>query len=185
MERLLATSRYLVILAVAGCLLAAAALYLYGLLAVVRVVIATLVADLTNLGKAEHRVVVVAERLAVDLIQLADVFLLGTVIYLVGLGLHLLFINPRLPARPWLAVEDLDGLKEMLVRVIILLVGVTFLGSYVEHADDIPVMELSISASIVVVAFSLVILVAKLPDWSKANERSATRTSELETGERG
>jgi uncharacterized membrane protein YqhA len=170
MSRLLSTSRYVILLAVAGCFLGAAALFAYGLLAVVRVVIATLAADVAHLGDTEHDVVVTAEHLAVALIQLADVFLLGTVIYLVGLGLHLLFITPQLPARPWIAVADLDDLKEMLVRVIVLLVGVTFLGSFVEQADDVPLWDLSVATALVVVAFSLVILVGKLPDWSQAKE---------------
>ncbi|MCC2628216.1 MAG: hypothetical protein K0S14_1866 [Thermomicrobiales bacterium] len=170
MSRLLPTSRYLVLLAVAGCFLATAALFAYGLLAVVRVVFATLVADVAHLGDTQHDVVATAEHLAVALIQLADVFLLGTVIYLVGLGLHLLFIAPQLPARPWIAVADLDDLKEMLVRVIILLVGVTFLGSFVEQADDVPLWDLSVATALVIVAYSLVILVGKLPTWSRAKE---------------
>jgi uncharacterized membrane protein YqhA len=170
MTRVLSASRYLVVLAVAGCFVAATALFAYGLLAVVRVVIGTFAADLANLdrGRTQRHVVVTAEHLAVNLIQLADVFLLGTVIYLIGLGLHLLFVNPRLPTQPWIAVANLDDLKAMLVRVIILLVGVTFLGSFVEHADEVPVLELSAATALVVFAFTLVILVARIPDWSKA-----------------
>ena len=167
MPQLLKVSRYLVVLAIAGCVIGAAALFVYGLLAVIRVVWATVVADLAVFGQNDANVVATAEHLAVALIQLADVFLLGTVIYLVGLGLHLLFINPQLPDEPWLAIGDLDDLKEMLVRVIVLLVGVTFLGSFVEHADDVEVLELSIASAIIVAAFSLVILVAKLPDWQR------------------
>jgi uncharacterized membrane protein YqhA len=167
---LLTFSRYLVVLAIVGCVLGAAALFAYGLAAVVRVVWSTIAADLAAFGQPDADVVATAEHLAVDLIQLADVFLLGTVIYLVGLGLHLLFINPRLPDEPWLAIGNLDDLKEMLVRVIVLLVGVTFLGSFVEHADDVEVLELSIASAIIVAAFSLVILVAKLPDWRRSHD---------------
>ena len=165
--RLLPATRYLIILAVVGCFLAAAALFAYGLVAVIRVVWLTVVADATNLTTADVQVVAIAEHLAVDLIQLADVFLLGTVIYLVGLGLHLLFVNPQLPDQPWIAVSDLDDLKDMLVRVIVLLIGVTFLGAFVEQADDVPVLELGMTAAVVVAAYTLVILVAKLPDWSR------------------
>src|SRR5215213_376922 len=72
--RLLPASRYLIILAVAGCFLAAAALFTYGLLAVVRVVWVTVIADVTNLATSDVQIVAGAEHLAVDLIQLADVF---------------------------------------------------------------------------------------------------------------
>jgi uncharacterized membrane protein YqhA len=72
------------------------------------------------------------------------------------------------------AVGDLDDLKEMLVRVIILLVGVTFLGAFVEQADDVPLQELSVATAIVVVAFAVLILVSKLPNWSRlGHERPA------------
>ena len=170
MARMLTASRYLVVLAVIGCFLAAAALFGYGLLAVIRVLFETFADDVAHIGAAGQDVVTTAEHLAVDLVQLADVFLLGTVIYLVGLGLHLLFVNPWLPTEPWVAVGDLDDLKEMLVRVIVLLVGVTFLGSFVEQADDMPVQELSIATAVVVAAFSLLILVSKVPNWSRPDD---------------
>ncbi len=176
MLRLLPASRYLIFLAVAGCFLAAAALFAYGLLAVVRVVWVTVIADAANLATSDIQIVTGAEHLAVDLIQLADVFLLGTVIYLVGLGLHLLFVNTQLPDQPWIAVHDLDDLKEMLVRVIVLLIGVTFLGAFVEQADDVPILELGMTAAVVVAAFALVILVAKLPDWSRADSARHARS---------
>jgi uncharacterized membrane protein YqhA len=180
--RLLSASRYLVALAVIGSFIAAAALFAYGLLAVIRIVWVTVATDLATLGSAEHRVIPVAERLAVDLIQLTDVFLLGTVIYLVGLGLHLVFVNPNLAAQPWVAVEDLDSLKALLVRVIVVLVGVTFLGSFVEHADEIPILELGIATALVVAAFTLVILVAKLPDRSQARAEHVPRLDEKGRG---
>jgi uncharacterized membrane protein YqhA len=176
--RLLPATRYLVALAVAGSFLSAAALFAYGLLAVFRIIWVTVSTDLANLGDTAHDVTIVAERLAVNLIQLTDVFLLGTIIYLVGLGLHLVFINPNLPAQPWVAVEDLDSLKALLVRVIVVLVGVTFLGSFVEHADDVPVLELSIATALVVAAFTLVIFVAKLPDRSSKEAEQRARSPE-------
>jgi len=180
MSRFLAMSRYLFLLAIAGCFLGAAALFAYGLLAVIRVVWSTVAADIAAFGHADADVVATAEHLGVALIQLADVFLLGTVIYLVGLGLHLLFINPNLPAEPWLAFGGLDDLKEMLVRVVILLVGVTYLGSFVDHADDVDLLELSIASAIVVLAFSLVIVVAKLPDWFRErHDRETQRSGEI------
>ena len=51
--------------------------------------------------------------------------------------------------------------------VIILLVGVTFLGSFVEQADDAPLGELSVATAIVVAAFALLRLVSKLPNWAR------------------
>jgi uncharacterized membrane protein YqhA len=69
-----------------------------------------------------------AKHMAVDFIELIDVFLLGTVLYIIALGLYELFVDPALPMPGWLKIRDLDELKE---RVIIVLLGVTFLGSAV------------------------------------------------------
>jgi uncharacterized membrane protein YqhA len=80
------------------------------------------------------------------------------------------------------AVGDLDDLKEMLVRVIVLLIGVTFLGSFVEQADNMPVQELSVATAVVIAAFSLLILVSKLPNWSRPEPAPPDQSEAREAG---
>ena len=72
-----------------------------------------------NLGKTH------IDRLAVDLIEITDIILLGTVLYIVALGLYQLFIDQKVALPPWLKVSDLTDLKRDLIGVVVVLLGVT------------------------------------------------------------
>jgi uncharacterized membrane protein YqhA len=92
-----------------------------------------------------------AKNLSIEFIELVDLFLLGTVLYLVAIGLYELFIDPDLPTPEWLHVESLDDLKSKLIAVIVVLLGVTFLGSAVswKGCHDILYFGLAIAAVLV------------------------------------
>ena len=55
------------------------------------------------------------DRLAVELIEITDIILLGTVLYIVALGLYQLFIDQKLALPRWLKVNDLTDLKRDLI----------------------------------------------------------------------
>ena len=118
----LASSRYFIAIAVLGSFLAAVALIVYGALVVVEVTWHAYSRDISADG---------AKTLAVEFIEMIDLFLLGTVLYIVALGLYELFIDSRLPMPEWLLIHDLDDLKYKLIGVVIVLLGVTFLGKVV------------------------------------------------------
>jgi uncharacterized membrane protein YqhA len=159
MAHVLAGSRFVIAIAIFGAFLSSTALFLYGAFAMVDAVW-----DAFSAGEFG---VTGADALAVDVIQLIDIFLLGTVLYLVALGLYLLFINPNLPVPPWLRVGDLDALKSMIIRVVVVLIGVTFLGAMVHRGDAADILELGVAVALVVAAYTLAIFVAKLPDKSE------------------
>jgi uncharacterized membrane protein YqhA len=121
-RRILASSRYFIAIAVLGSFLAAVALIVYGALVVLEVTWHAFSADIDPEG---------AKKLAVQFIEIIDLFLLGTVLYIVALGLYELFIDNRLPLPEWLLIDDLDDLKDKLIGVVIVLLGVTFLGKVV------------------------------------------------------
>ena len=166
MARLLAGSRFIIAIAVVGAFLSAMALFTYGVLAMAGAV--------WDAFRSSDFDVVGADNLAVEVIQLIDLFLLGTVLYLVSLGLYLLFINPDLPVPPWLHIGDLDALKGMIIRVVVVLLGVTFLGDIVHRDDQTDILELGIAVGVVVIAYTLAMFVAKLPDRSD-RDSSASR----------
>ncbi|HEU0114128.1 MAG TPA: YqhA family protein, partial [Thermomicrobiales bacterium] len=96
------------------------------------------------------------EHTAVECIQLIDVFLLGTVLYIVALGLYELFIDPGLPVPVWLKITDLDELKEKLIGVVVVLLGVAFLGEVVSWQNDPAILALGVAVAAVIAALSLV-----------------------------
>ena len=90
--RLFSSSRYFAAFAVLGTFLAAVTLYVYGTLVVIQLIWHTL---------EEYRISVEGvKHLQVVFIEMTDVFLLGTVLFIVAFGLYQLFIQPDLPVPP-------------------------------------------------------------------------------------
>ena len=86
-----------------------------------------------------------AKHLAVVFIELTDAFLLGTVLYIIALGLYQLFIDSSLPLPGWLRVNTIDQLKSKLVGVIVVLARRVV--SWRRSSKAAPAAGCSISAS--------------------------------------
>lgn len=149
-SRLLASSRYVITVGVIGTFVAGTVLLIFGALSVVEISINAF----AELDLSSHGV----EELAVEFIKLTDVFLLGTVLYIVALGLFQLFIDATLPLPRWLIVRDLEHLKEKLVGVIVVLLGVSFLGEVVSWDGQTDILRLGISVALVIAALSIVLM---------------------------
>ncbi|MBE0417724.1 MAG: YqhA family protein, partial [Coriobacteriia bacterium] len=75
------------------------------------------------------------KELIVEFIEIADAFLLATVLYIVALGLYELFVDDDVPLPRWLEIHTLDDLKEKLVGVVAAVLAVLFLGLAVKSKD--------------------------------------------------
>jgi uncharacterized membrane protein YqhA len=148
-SRLLASSRYVITIAALGTFVSGTVMLIFGTLAVIDIAIDAFVA----FNLSTHAV----EELAVEFIKLTDVFLLGTVLYIVSLGLYELFVDPTLPLPQWLIIKDLEHLKEKLIGVIIVLLGVTFLGEIVSWDGESDILRLGLAIALVVAALSFVL----------------------------
>ncbi len=169
-RRILASSRYFIGFAALGSFLSAATLLVYGTLAVINVVWDTIGQGQATVDGGKH--------LAVQFIQLTDLFLLGTVLYIVALGLYDLFVDPGLPVPPWLHIRSLDDLKSKLVQVIVVLLGVTFLGAAVEWEGGGEILKLGVAVALVITALGLVTLLSRLPIRDKALADGGSAESE-------
>jgi uncharacterized membrane protein YqhA len=143
MKRLLGFTRYVVLLGVAGNLIAATILFLSGLLQAVKigVQIPRFLADPYGL-----------KRLAIEAIQLADYFLIATALYIVSVGLYELFIGElKLSAHlDWLKITTLDELKDRLTGVVVTVLAVTLLAIAANWTgDDILPFGLALAAVII------------------------------------
>jgi uncharacterized membrane protein YqhA len=148
-RRLLATSRFFIIVAVVGSFIASAAALVYGGLATVAIVIRTFgQGDFSQTG---------AKLLSVDLVTMIDLFLLGTVLYIFAVGLYELFIDSGLPMPGWLRITTLDDLKERLLGVVAVLLAVTFLGSAVTWDGSTSILALGVAIALVLGVVSLTI----------------------------
>lgn len=90
----------------------------------------------------------------VGFIELADLFLLSVVLYIISLGLYELFIDSNLPLPAWLQFNDLDDLKHRLVSVVIVVLAVLFLGKAIEVKDYKDLMYIGGSAGFVILALA-------------------------------
>jgi uncharacterized membrane protein YqhA len=143
LRTILASSRFFIAIAVAGAFLAAVSLITYAAIVVVEHTWQAFSHEINDEN---------AKTLAVDFIELIDLFLLGTVLYIVALGLYELFIDDQLPMPRWLLIRDLDDLKDKLLGVVIVLLGVTFLGKVVTWNGDQSILYFGIAISSVIAA---------------------------------
>ena len=122
MQRLLSVSRYIIIVPALGSLVAATVLMVYGAILIGQVLGEAFTVGVSSKG---------AKALALAFIEVVDLFLLGTVLYITALGLYELFIDENLKLPDWLSIRDLDDLKNKLTGVVIVVMGVLFLGQVV------------------------------------------------------
>lgn len=144
MGRLVGATRYVILLGVAGNLLAAAVLFFSGVVQVVRIAVRfpTYASDTKGL-----------KALSIEAIQLADYFLIATALYIVAVGLYELFVGElALPPRlAWLKVGDLDELKDRLIGVAVTVLAVTFLAIAANY-DGTDIMAFGLALAAVIVA---------------------------------
>ena len=124
LSRLLAATRFIVFVPVLCIFIAAVVLIVYGTVATFAEIAAALSAGVDIKG---------AKALLLRFIELVDIFLLSTVMYVIAVGLYELFID-EIPGMPeWLVIKDLDALKQKLIGVVIVVLGVLFLGQVIGY----------------------------------------------------
>jgi uncharacterized membrane protein YqhA len=143
------TARAGVMAGISAMILGSLALFLYGAVAIVHEFWLTIREDIPDMEGAKH--------LSVVAVEVADLFLLATVLNIVAIGLFQLFIRPDLsPQLPsWLQIRNLDQLKSKLVGVIAVVLGVSYMASVVEGSRDRNVLYLGFSIAAVIVALGL------------------------------
>jgi uncharacterized membrane protein YqhA len=145
-ERILKSSRYLIVIAVLGSLLASMALLIYGGIQFIYVIAAIIKSG--SLGSET------AKDLTLGTIQVIDLFLLGTAFYLIALGLYELFINDKLELPPWLEIHNLDDLKGKLISVTIVVLGVLFLGRAIYWDGGMNILYYGAAIALVIAALA-------------------------------
>ncbi|MBA3534855.1 MAG: YqhA family protein [Ardenticatenales bacterium] len=146
MQRLLSISRYLIIIAVVGSFIASLTILLYGIFEIFH-----LVAETVAVGAVSSKG---AKALALASIEIIDLFLLGTVFYIIALGLYELFIDDQLPVPDWLVIHTLDDLKNKLIGVVIVVMAVLFLGQVVTWDGQRDLLGFGAAIALVIAALT-------------------------------
>lgn len=146
MNHFLRASRFMILLAVVGALIAALTVLIYGLIEVVQLVVLTI--DAGSVSRSG------AKALAIELIETIDLFLLGTVFFIISVGLYELFIDPNVGLPAWLEIRTLDDLKNKLIGVVIVVLGVLFLGQIVSWDGERDLLGYGASIALVIAALT-------------------------------
>lgn len=141
-RQIIAWTRFLVLLPVLGLFVGAITLVVRASVAMAGLVVSVMTMHL-ELKEA-----------LVEFIELADIYLLAIVLYIMALGLFELFIDDRLPLPAWLEFHHLDDLKEKLVSVVVVVMGVYFLGKVIEGKPALELLYLGAGISLVVASLS-------------------------------
>lgn len=142
LRHLLSSTRYLIIIAVAGTFLSALTLIIYGGISVVQQIADTIMDGAVSAKGAKS--------LALGFIENADLFLVATALYIMSLGLYELFIDDTIKLPEWLIIHNLDDLKSKLIGVIVVVMAVIFLGHVVKWHGETEILYLGGAIGIVV-----------------------------------
>lgn len=146
MSRLISATRYLAIIPVVCIFLAATALLFFGAASTVQTIVAAVAA-----GSLDSKA---AKDLLLRAIELVDLFLLGTVLYVIAVGLYELFIDDTLALPEWLVIHNLDDLKEKLIGVVIVVLGVLFLGQVITWDGQRDLLSPGAAVALVIAALA-------------------------------
>ena len=168
MDRLLKSTRYIMYLGVATLLLLALTLFVLGAIRGGMVVWEFM----SQFGEAKT-----AKAFAVASIEIADLFLLATALYIVGMGLYELFLGGQvLPS--WLTIGSLDDLKDKLINVTIVVIAVTFVSQVVNWNGQSDLLRYGAAIALVVFALTAFRLVQR-------SKKADSKPAGPEYGDRG
>lgn len=145
-RRILASSRYIVLIAIFGTFIAALTLMAYEAVVIVSTLIEAIQAG--SLAPKDTK------SLAVGLIEAVDVFLIAIAMYIISLSLYALFVDDSLPLPRWMEVHDLEDLKANLVSVVIAVLAVLFLREAVAWNGERQILEFGAALALVIAALT-------------------------------
>ena len=161
MARFLAACRFLLIIPVVGCVLLTAGVVIMGIGRIV-----TAGAQLLRVGDFSAKA---SKTMSLAVIEIIDLFLVGTVAYIAAIGIYKLFISNaeiELPMR--LKINTLKDLEDKIIGVIVAALAVAFLGQAANAYD--PETLLSYGAGIALVIAALGFFVRHVGDGKPSHD---------------
>ena len=85
-------------------------------------------------------------------IEVVDLFLVATIMYVISIGLYQLFANRRLPVAAWLKVRSASDLEQKLIGVLITVLGVESLGKVATWNGETNLLPFGLTTSLLIAA---------------------------------
>ena len=150
MTRFLAVCRFLLVLPVIGCVLLTAGVVIMGMGR-----IATAGVELFHAGDFSAKA---AKTMSLAVIEIIDLFLIGTVAYIAAVGIYKLFISDtevELPMR--LKIRSLKDLEDKIIGIIVAALAVAFLGQAAGSDEPAALLNYGGGIALVIVALAFFI----------------------------
>jgi uncharacterized membrane protein YqhA len=148
MKPTLRVSRYLLVVTVVGCIVMFGVVTIYAALSVGSVILRIHVGGyaLTDIAAV-----------TVAAFKILDLFLLGTILYIVALGLAALFLDAEAALPRWFKVGELQDLKVIVSQSVVVVLLIAFLGDVLEweNGTDIAFVGGGVAAVIAAIALML------------------------------
>ncbi len=143
--KILSSSRYIVLIAVIGSFVASLASLAAGGILTVEIILEAF----AHLDSSSE-----LKKSAYSLVEVVDLFLIGTVFYIIALGLYELFIDEHIVVPNWLVIHSLDDLKSKLINGVIVVMGVYFLGALINWDGQSDLLNLSAAVALMIAALT-------------------------------
>ena len=142
LPQIIAGGRFFIIIAIVCSFLASMMILIYG-----EFLTFHFMTQIITQGEISSKM---AKKLVVSMIEVIDLFLLGTVFYITSLGLYELFIDTHIEVPKWLEIRTIDDLKARLISVVVVVLGVVFLGQAVSWDGESNLLPFGASIGIVI-----------------------------------
>ena len=162
-------ARYLFSLAVVSTLLAVALVMVYGTVQLVAFVV-----ELVRHGSINQEW---GAELRLTVIEVVDLFLIGTVLFVIAVGLYQLFGNSMMPLPRWLLVHDVGDLERKLIGLVVTVLSVVFLGQIVTWDGQRDLLGFGVAIGAVIAGLTLFLRhePRRLPRQDQEQEHPPTR----------
>ena len=141
--KVIGITRYVVMLSIAGVFASALVLYLDSFVLACQGVINVLI----TIGQGGTKDV---KSVAIDFIQLADLFFIATAFYVIAVGLYKVFIDETLPLPKAMSCNNFDDLKHLLVKVATVILVILFLEKAIEWQGGWEILGLGAAIALVI-----------------------------------
>ncbi len=159
MTRLVAGTRYLIIIPIIGLGLAAAAFFVFGGFLLIQLIIESALGFLGVIPMEAQGPESIP--LEIEVLEAVHQFLIGTVLYITAVGFYQLFIK-EVQVPKWLRIESTEELETNLVGVIVVVLGINFLG-FVFTGDTESLLQYGVGIALPIAALGLFV---GLRTWS-------------------
>lgn len=142
-ERQVPKFRYIFVLAIFSTYIASVALLIAGAIQTARIVYELIFGHSMTINREKF-----------EFLEVIDVFLVATILYVIAAGFYQLFLNAKTPFDPWLRVKTVGDLEAKLAGVVITVMGVTALGHVVAWDGQTDLLPFGVAVALLIAALS-------------------------------